>query len=126
MPTPEGVDTPAYHDRRITCTDTGVQVRGYFFPWGTKRFDYSAVRAWRQVEMSAFGGRGRIWGTGNFKYWANLDPQRPKKDTAFLIDLGRGMQPFLTPDDPAAFGAVLRRGTGKDPVPEDGGRGPSL
>ncbi len=98
----------AYHDRWITCTDEGIQVRAYYFPWGTKRIPYGSVRGMRRVAMSALRGKGRIWGTGNFKYWASLDPKRPIKAVGFALDLGRAVQPFLTPDDPDAFERVVR------------------
>ena len=38
-----------YKDRWIECTDTDVRVRGYYFPWGTKRFAYASIRALRRV-----------------------------------------------------------------------------
>ncbi|MGH2864990.1 MAG: hypothetical protein ACRDJX_07035 [Solirubrobacteraceae bacterium] len=57
--------------------------------------------------MGALTGRGRIWGTANPRYWANLDPARPRKRVGFVLDLGRPVRPFLTPDDPDAFEAAL-------------------
>jgi hypothetical protein len=47
-------------------------------------------------------GRGRIWGTANLRYWASLDPARPGKQTGLVLDLGRAVRPFITPDDAAA------------------------
>lgn len=100
-----------YRDRWISCTGDGIQVRGYYFPWGTKRIPYGSIRGMRKVTMSTLRGNARIWGTANFKYWANLDPRRPTKSVAFIMDLGRGMSPFLTPDDPEAFERVVRART---------------
>lgn len=97
----------AYRDRWISCSDEGIQVRGYYFPWGTKRIDYGSIRGMRRLAMSALHGNARIWGTGNFKYWASLDPKRPSKSVAFILDLGRRISPFLTPDDPDAFERVV-------------------
>ncbi len=98
----------AYHDRWISCNDDEIHVRAYYFPWGTKRIRYASVKGMRRVEMDALHGRGRIWGTGNFKYWASLDPKRPTKSVAFIVDLGRFVSPFLTPDDPDAFEQAVR------------------
>ena len=58
--------------------------------------------------MSAAHGKGRIWGSGDFRHWANLDPHRPGKSAGFFLDLGRRVIPFVTPDDPDAFEAVVR------------------
>jgi hypothetical protein len=96
-----------YKDRWIECTDSEVVIRGYYFPWGTKRIPYSAIRSIDRFDMSAWRGKGRIWGSGDFRHWANLDPLRPKKSVGFYLDLGRHVLPFLTPDDPATFEAVL-------------------
>lgn len=97
-----------YHDRWISCTDRDIQVRAYYFPWGTKHIPYGSIRSMRKVAMSALHGQARIWGTSNLKYWASLDPQRPSKSVAFILDLGRAVSPFLTPEDPDGFESVVR------------------
>ncbi len=97
-----------YSDRWIECTDDAIQIRGYYFPWGTKRIPYGAIRAVRQVRLDALHGRGRVWGTASPRYWASLDPRRPSKSTALILDTGAWVQPFITPDDPAAVEAILR------------------
>ena len=33
-----------YHDRWIDCTEEGLVVRGYYFPWGTQRIPYAEIR----------------------------------------------------------------------------------
>lgn len=100
-----------YQDRWIECSEQEITIRGYYFPWGTKHIPYTAIRSVRRVAMGPLTGRGRIWGTGNLRYWAGLDPQRPSKDIAFLLDVGRAVRPYLTPDDPEAFTACLREHT---------------
>ncbi|MFI1198075.1 PH domain-containing protein [Streptomyces sp. BHT-5-2] len=114
--------TPYYQDRWITCTPDALRVRGYYFPWGTKTIPYTAIRSVRRVEMGALTGQGRIWGTGHPRYWASLDPRRMSKTTAFVLDLGRRVRPFLTPDDPDAVAAVLRERVPPGAVVEGGGR----
>jgi hypothetical protein len=114
---------PAYHDRWIECTDTELRVRGYYFPWGTKRITYASIRALRRVDIGVFSGRARIWGTANPRYWASFDPQRPRKKVGLVVDLGTRVRPFITPDDPDAVEAIIRRHADISPGDTDG-RGP--
>ncbi|MGD0056172.1 MAG: hypothetical protein ABSC34_12145 [Acidimicrobiales bacterium] len=97
-----------YQDATVTCTDRAVELRGYYFPWGTKRIPYSSIRAVQRVEMGALRGRARIWGTANPGLWANYDPSRPKKKVALILDVGKRVSPFITPDDPDAVESTIR------------------
>ena len=54
-----------YRDRWIECTPEGIQIRAYYFPWGTKHIPYGSIRSMRRVELGALRGRGRFWGTAN-------------------------------------------------------------
>jgi hypothetical protein len=97
-----------YKDGRIECTDSDVLIRGYYFPWGTKRIPYASIRSVDRFAMTALRGKVRIWGSGDLRHWANLDPRRPRKSVGFFLDLGRRVIPFLTPDDPDAFEQIVR------------------
>ena len=97
-----------YRDGRIECTPTEIRIRGYYFPWGTKRIPYSSVRSVERFTMSALKGKGRIWGSGDFRHWANYDPRRPGKDVGFFLHLDGRVVPWVTPDDPDAFEQVVR------------------
>jgi hypothetical protein len=97
-----------YSDRWIECSSSGVQIRGYYFPWGAKHIAYEKIRSVRRVGTSALRGQWRIWGTANLKYWASFDPKRPSKHVAFTLDLGHRVQPFVTPEDPDSFERVLK------------------
>jgi hypothetical protein len=97
-----------YKDRWIECTDDAIAVRGYYFPWGTKRIPYASIQSLDRFTMTALRGKGRIWGSGDLRHWANLDPRRPRKSVGFFVNLGRHVAPFLTPDDPDAFELALR------------------
>lgn len=112
----------SYRDRWIECAEDGIRVRGYYFPWGTKRIAYGSIRAVRRVNLGALTGRGRIWGTANPRYWASLDPRRPVKRVGLILDVGRPVRPFITPDDPDAVAAIIRERAGVEA--EGGGRGP--
>jgi len=118
--------TSLYRDRWIECTSDALRIRGYYFPWGTKKIPYAAIRSVQPVEMSAFTGRGRVWGTANPRYWASLDPRRPGKRTGLVLDLGRFVRPFITPDDPQAVERVIRERTGLSADRGGRERGPIL
>jgi hypothetical protein len=113
-----------YSDKRITCTPDAVVIRGYYLPWGSKHVRYSSIKSLRRFQLTAIRGQWRVWGTANFKYWANLDASRPRKESGFAIDLGRGIQPFVTPDDPDAFEAAVRSHVDLGPAGTDSTKGP--
>jgi hypothetical protein len=115
-----------YHDRWIDCTPDELRIRAYYFPWGTKRIPYAAIRSLREVKLSAFRGRGRIWGTGNLRYWASLDPRRPSKHVGLILDLGRRVKPLITPDDPSAAQAAIRAHADVPAAAGDGAPGPLI
>jgi hypothetical protein len=108
-----------YADPRIEAAPGGLRIRHYYFPWGDKRIPYETIRSVRRVEIGPLRGRLRLWGTANPRYWANLDLGRFRKKKGFVLDLGRSVRPFLTPDDPAAFETALRAHS-EAPI-EDGG-----
>ncbi len=108
-----------YRDKRITCTEDAIVVRWYYL-WGDKHIPYSAIKAARRVTLSPTRGRGRIWGTANPQYWASLDPGRPRKRAAIIIDTGGAVQPYLTPDDVDAVAAIVKERAGLAEVPMTG------
>lgn len=95
-----------YDDGLVACTDDVLLIRRYYFPTGTsKRVPYTKIRSIRRCPAS----KGRIWGTGDFTHWHNLDVQRPHKDTGLIIDTGHRLTPVITPDDPDEVVRVLTR-----------------
>ena len=98
-----------YDDGVIVCGPDRLEIHSYYFPFGTKSIPYSHIQGLQRIEVrGVMSGKWRIWGTGNPRYWANLDTKRPKKKTAFVVDLGRKISPIVTPDEPDAFETVLR------------------
>jgi hypothetical protein len=97
-----------YEDRWIRCTPEAIEVRGYYFPWGTKHIPYQSVRSIERVNLGALTGRARIWGTANPGRWASFDPRRATKRVGFDVELGGRVKPLITPDDPDAFEAAVR------------------
>lgn len=98
-----------YDDGRIVCSPERLEIHSYYFPFGTKSVQYSQIKGLQRIEIKGvMSGKWRIWGTGNPHYWANLDTTRRKKKAGFVIDLGRRVNPVVTPDQPEAFESVLR------------------
>jgi hypothetical protein len=90
-----------YDDGLLACTDSELIIRRYYFPSGSaKRIPYSRIRGLRRVPLTAVTGSLRIWGSGDFVHYFNLDFSRPRKQVALIVDLGRRVKPVLTPDEP--------------------------
>jgi hypothetical protein len=98
-----------YADSCIEVSEQGLTIRRYYFPLGSKHVPFEAIRSVRRVQIGPMTGQGRIWGTANPRYWANLDPARRRKNAGFIIDVGAVVRPFITPDDPNAFESALNR-----------------
>lgn len=112
----------AYDDGKISCTDTELVIRYYYFPPATKRIPYTAIREVRVVPLRAMG-KWRIHGSGDFVHWFNFDIRRPRKNTALVIFLDTRIRPTITPDDPeqvatelAAYGVNVTHGTERGAV----------
>lgn len=101
--------TDTYDDGTIVCGPERLEIHSYYFPFGTKRVPYPRINGLRRIEITGvLSGRWRLWGTGNPRYWANLDLRRHRKKAGFVIDLGRWVSPIVTPDQPDAFESVIR------------------
>ena len=98
--------TPLYDDGRIACDDEGVTIRWYY-PWGAKRIPYRSIRSTRLFPLGAVRGKWRIWGSGDFVHWYNLDTRRPNKAAGIEIDTGRRVLACITPDDAEAVAAII-------------------
>jgi hypothetical protein len=97
-----------YRDRRIGCDDWRISIHGYYFPWGTKHIRYDALRSIERFPLSTLQGSLRIWGSGDFRHWTNLDLDRPHKEVGFRLDTGASIVPWVTPDRPDEFEAVVQ------------------
>jgi hypothetical protein len=100
-----------YDDGQIACDDRGLIVRRYY-PWGTKRIPYGSIRSVKRLPLKRFRGRWRLWGSGDFKHWWNLDPGRPHKAVALEIDVGGRILPTITPEDPDVVDQILAEHAG--------------
>ena len=95
-----------YDDGRIACDDEGLTVRWYY-PWGPKRIPYRTIRSASTYPLSGVRGKWRLWGSGDFVHWYNLDGGRPGKATGIEIDKGGRIRACITPDDPAAVARII-------------------
>ena len=57
--------------------------------------------------MGPASGQWRIWGSGDFTHWFNLDPGRTRKTRGLVLDLGRSVQPVITPDGVDQVRAII-------------------
>ncbi len=95
-----------YDDGRIVCDDTAVNI-GWYYLWGTKRIPYASILRVTERPLGRFRGKWRLWGSGDFIHYYNLDGSRPKKETALELDVGGRVRPMITPDDPQAVMRII-------------------
>jgi hypothetical protein len=95
-----------YDDGRISCDDTGLII-GWYYLWGQKKIPYSAIRSVNKRPLRGVRGMWRLWGSGDFVRWYNLDGNRPNKTVELEINTGGRIRPVITPDDPDAVAALI-------------------
>jgi hypothetical protein len=96
--------TALYDDGKIACDETGLLIRRYY-PWGAKHIPYTSIESVRRLPIRI--RRWRLWGTGDFRHWWNLDVRRPRTTIALQINTGHWIHPTITPDDPDAVERIL-------------------
>jgi hypothetical protein len=100
--------TAEYDDGLIVCSGEGLMIRRYDAFLRPKRIRYAEIRTAMQVGLDSVRfSRWRIWGSTDLRHWFNLDRHRPTKRVGFVLDLGKAMNPVITPDDPERLAAVL-------------------
>jgi hypothetical protein len=99
--------THLYDDGRIQCDDEGLTIRWYYL-WGAKRVPFGSIRSAKTFALSPIRGKWRLWGSGDFVHWYNLDDSRPDKQTGIELDTGRRVRPCITPDDPDAVLRIIQ------------------
>lgn len=97
-----------YRDRWIECTTEALIIHGYYFPLGNRKvIPYDQIRSIQEIRMGPATGQWRIWGSGDFKHYMNLDPGRTKKTRALILDLGKHWRPVISPDDVDQVKAII-------------------
>ena len=95
-----------YDDGRIACDGDGLTIRWYY-PWGSRRIPFQSIKAFRAFPLKFATGRWRLWGSGDFTHWWNLDGKRPQKETGIELNTGGRVLACITPDDPDAVTHIL-------------------
>ena len=103
-----GDNATTYDDAVIRCDEHGLTIRRYY-PWGAKQIPYASIRGVEELPLTGVNKvrKWRIWGSGDFVHWWNLDARRPDKNMALVIDVGHRVRPTITPDDPGAVERIL-------------------
>lgn len=99
----------AYEDGQVVCDGHELVIKRYY-PWGPKHVPYASIRGVEELPLTGASKvrRWRIWGSGDFIHWWNLDSRRPSKTLALVIDVGRHIKPTITPDDPQTVERLLK------------------
>ncbi|MEO9181398.1 MAG: hypothetical protein ABI298_07085 [Acidimicrobiales bacterium] len=101
-------------EQTIICDDENLILRCYY-PWGAKTLPFTSIVGVQKVTLTPMRGQLRIWGSCNVKFWANLDGRRPKKSTGLILDIGKKVKPFITPDDIEKVDRIIREKAGLGP-----------
>lgn len=99
-------NAPLYDDGSISC-EVDASVIGRYYPWGSTRIPYRSIRGVMRLPLTGASWRWRIWGSGDFVHWWNLDRHRRQKQSALVIDLGRHWLPTITPRDPETVERIV-------------------
>jgi hypothetical protein len=103
-----------YDDGLVKLDSDGLTIRRYYFPLGTSKYiSYAQIKGVQQWRMGPLTGKGRLWGSGDFRHWAPLDLGRPWKEKALILDIGTWVRPVITPDDADRVLALLRDQTSR-------------
>jgi hypothetical protein len=97
-----------YDDGLIRCDADDLVIRRYY-PWGAKRIPYTSIKGLQRLSLTGANKvrKWRIWGSGDFVHWWNLDPSRTRKEVALVLDAGGRVRPTITPDDPDAVERIV-------------------
>ncbi len=97
-----------YRDRWIECTTDALIIHGYYFPFGNRKvIPYDRIRGLQEITMGPATGQWRIWGSGDFRHYMNLDPGRTRKTRALILDMGRFVRPVISPDNVDQVKAII-------------------
>lgn len=103
-----------YDDGNVRVDESGITLRRYYFPGGSKRIPFERIERLERRNVSPPGSGWlaalgtRIWGTGDFRHWFNLDARRGSKSGVLILDVGRRIRPCATPSDPDAAEQLIR------------------
>jgi hypothetical protein len=94
---------PLYDDGRIKCDSEGITI-GWYYLWGAKTIPYRTIHS---AQIYPLRSKWRLWGSGDFRHWYNLDGNRPHKQTGIEIDTGGRIKACITPDDAETVSRII-------------------
>jgi hypothetical protein len=103
------MSAPVYSDSLVELTAATLTLKNYYFPTrGAKVIKLTDIQEVVEKENTLFNGKGRIWGTGNFRIWFACDFHRPQRDVIYRVRYKNAwIQSGFTVEDSAAFSAAL-------------------
>lgn len=100
-----------YEDNNITLDDSGITIHRYYLTGASKYISYSDIQSIRRFVLPPLRGKWRLWGSGDFRRWWNLDLNRPNKHEALELNVGKSVYPTITPDNIDQVEKLLRSQT---------------
>jgi len=76
-----------YSDSLVEVSQSGIHIRNYYFPFGTKFVKFSDILSVEKKPPTLSNGKWRLWGTGDFRTWFSKDWRRPQRSCIFLLSL---------------------------------------
>lgn len=89
-----------YEDTQIIINNNNIEIKRYYFPIGTsKLIKFSEIKNIEEIDLNLLNGTGRLWGMSFAPYWYNWDNNRFWRKKAIVINLGKNINPAITPDN---------------------------
>lgn len=101
-----------YEDTQIIINDEGLEIKRYYFPVGmSKQIKFSEIESVNEIDLSFLKGKARLWGMDIAPYWYNWDNNRFWKKKGIVINLGKTINPAITPDNHNEVMKILKSKT---------------
>jgi len=100
-----------YEDKFIRIFEDKIHFKSWVLPWGKKDVMLSHINKVSERKMGRFSGKSRISGTGNFRDWFHFDLDRPKKNSAIVLETNFKVYKrlWVTPERHGEFLKILKK-----------------
>ena len=99
-----------YRDRRVEITDACVIFHQYYFPFGSRRIDFSQIEFITKAKYRQINGKWTIVGTGLFCTWFPHYPSCLEKKSIFVLkEKGQFMRIGFAVEDPEKVLSIFRK-----------------
>jgi hypothetical protein len=98
-----------YQDSLVELTDTVLTLKHYYYPrGGSKTILLADIEEVVEKKPTLFNGKGRLWGTGNFRVWYARDFQRFRREVIYTVRIKRKfVRAGFSVENPAMFSSLL-------------------